>query len=925
MFTMAKIRDGATYLGNHLSANDYYAEGEKVAGLWVGQGAAFLGLRGEVAAEQFESLRSNRKPGSGDSLTPRNNVERIAFFDFQCSAQKSVSLMTMLAGDERLRTAHTEAAITAFAELEQFATRQQNTRSERHSVLTSNLCAAAFTHDASRALDPQLHTHFVVANATSDGSGKWYALNEFEMVKAIRYAGKVYQNELASRVRLLGYDTREVRNTKGEVTGFEIEGVSDALCQRYSKRRAEIEREIGVFTKKHGREPSTQEVAQITRETRGAKLAEISTPEVRAKQRCELTNSEWTELQKVKQAAVQRSGTVTKAEDAEMNALKTGADHLFERRSVFKEHEILAEALNQDLGRINLGALKAALAKETELVKLTNEPGLQSECATAEGLAMERWAVEFVNGTKGKFAPLCRDFKADGGLSNEQRAAVKAILSTLDQVFAFRGVAGSGKTTTLKELQRGLSGRRVYYVAPTAAAAKVLQGEGFSNATTVENFLRNVAKREILKDAVVICDEAGLKSNRQGARLLRLAEKHRMRVLLVGDVRQHVSVEAGDFLRVLEAHSHVGRCEVRDIRRQDVSPHYKEAVALMASGNARAGLERLNVLGWLHEGNAEYLHHAAADYVRLSTDSSDRCLVVAPTWDEHDRLTDLIRERLKTAGRLEPEGATMTVFKPLRWTIQQKRNSKNYLPGQILTFTNPVKGWQVGDSATVTRIEGGKVVLTDQAGSERHLNLKTADSFEVGSHRTLDVVPYDRILIRANRRRLGLVNGQVLTVKGVETDGSISTEEGVTIPRSFKEWCHGYVVTSHKSQGRTCEHVIVAAEMLDAKAAYVACSRGKSTCNVHTSDKDRLMSRLPEGSRKAALDVISKKPKGAPSAITKRVSAWASVVKNTVVRSAKAARKSLSQRLSATRLMAMRWFLHRGRSQQKAITHHHHP
>lgn len=63
-------------------------------------------------------------------------------------------------------------------------------------------------------------------------------------------------------------------------------------------------------------------------------------------------------------------------------------------------------------------------------------------------------------------------------------------------------------------------------------------------------------------------DEAGLKSNRQGAELLRLAQKHEMRVLLVGDVRQHVSVEAGDFLRVLEAHSKLGRCQVEEVHRQ---------------------------------------------------------------------------------------------------------------------------------------------------------------------------------------------------------------------------------------------------------------------------------------------------------------------------------------------------------------------
>lgn len=90
-------------------------------------------------------------------------------------------------------------------------------------------------------------THFVVANATRDASGKWVALNEHEMLKAIRYAGKVYQNELAHGVRALGYGTREVRDAKGNVTGFEIAGVSAERCERFSKRRAAIEREIAQF------------------------------------------------------------------------------------------------------------------------------------------------------------------------------------------------------------------------------------------------------------------------------------------------------------------------------------------------------------------------------------------------------------------------------------------------------------------------------------------------------------------------------------------------------------------------------------------------------------------------------------------------------------------------------------------------------
>ncbi len=256
----------------------------------------------------------------------------MAFFDFQCSAQKSVSLMAVLVGDERLREAHQSAAMTAFVELERFACRQKNGVLVRGREPTGNVCAAAFTHDASRALDPQLHTHFVVANATRDASGKWIALDEYEMLKAIRYAGKVYQNELARRVRALGYETQEVRDTKGNVTGFEIAGVPPELCERFSKRRADIEREIARFQQKHGRAPSAAEVARITRETRSEKLSEISTSDVRARQRNQLLRGEWERLQALRAEALKQVKAGAHHEhtaEVERQALQAAVAHLF--------------------------------------------------------------------------------------------------------------------------------------------------------------------------------------------------------------------------------------------------------------------------------------------------------------------------------------------------------------------------------------------------------------------------------------------------------------------------------------------------------------------------------------------------------------------------------------------------------------------
>ena len=107
MFTMAKITDGSTYLDHHLCANDYYAEGEQVVGQWQGRLTARLGLVEsqpiQAGDQAFRLLRENIDPATGERLTQRNVENSIRFFDFQCSAQKSVSILHALIGDERLR------------------------------------------------------------------------------------------------------------------------------------------------------------------------------------------------------------------------------------------------------------------------------------------------------------------------------------------------------------------------------------------------------------------------------------------------------------------------------------------------------------------------------------------------------------------------------------------------------------------------------------------------------------------------------------------------------------------------------------------------------------------------------------------------------------------------------------------------------
>ena len=197
MFTAKpqKNRNAATtYFDEHLSHNDYYTEKETQAGYWVGAGAERLGLKsGEtVTREAFLRLCDNLHPETGSKLTQVHLKDRRIFFDFTCSAPKSVSILAVTMDDKRIVQAHREAAAVALKELEAFAGTRVRRDGAMEDRTTGSLVGAAFQHTSSRALDPQLHTHFTLFNATFDPEEKrWKALQTSGMFGAIHYGTAV--------------------------------------------------------------------------------------------------------------------------------------------------------------------------------------------------------------------------------------------------------------------------------------------------------------------------------------------------------------------------------------------------------------------------------------------------------------------------------------------------------------------------------------------------------------------------------------------------------------------------------------------------------------------------------------------------------------------------------------------------------------
>jgi len=684
MLTIRAISDGKGYSARHLEHNDYYAEGERVVGRWHGRGAALLGLEGEVRGEDFEALRQGLDPRTGEFLRQRHGVDRIGrdgetrsqarhLYDFTFSAPKSVSLMAILGEDPRLRAAHMLAVSEALREMESHAGTRVRQSGANHDRTTGNLTLAVYDHDASRELDPQLHTHAVAANLTYDGAeGRWKALQAASIYERRAYLTEVYRNALARRVRALGYEIDDRRDTRGRDCGFEIRGVSGEVIDRFSQRSRQRDAAIREYVERTGRRPTDNEVAVLVRKTRADKLAEISTEQLRARQRDRLTEAEDRVLRELKQDGPE----VAMAATSPGPSLQHAQDHVFERVSVARDHEILTEALRYGRGMIDTAALKGTLSMQEFSGAILREG---SEIATAHSLARERAMIGCVNRGVGRFEPLGAGmpFIASDRLRPEQKRAVEFVLNSRDCAVGIRGAAGAGKTATLQELRRSLTdaGRTVMALAPTMSAVEELHKVGFSEAATVERMLCDRQMQSAAAGSVIILDEAGMVSGRHMSELLQLVERSDAHVVFCGDTRQIQSVEACDALRVLEKESRLNSAALTEVQRQS-DRGYRDAIQELRR-NPDKGFQRLEQIGavrevpWAARPDTAAAAYDEAQLLLKPDGQAPSVLVICATHEEIDRVTEAVRTGRKRSGQL---GDSHRIARDvsLGWTTAQK-------------------------------------------------------------------------------------------------------------------------------------------------------------------------------------------------------------------------------------------------------------
>lgn len=879
--TQYSLRNAESYFREHLKVGDYYMEGRTVSGEWIGEGAKALKLSGVTNEKDFINLCRNINPQTEKQLTPRMNGKRTSvdkngvaheyanrrvFFDFTISPPKSVSIATLVGNDKRIVEAHDKAVRLAMKEFESFAATRVRLDGQFDNRRTSNLIGAIFRHDTSRALDPHLHSHCILFNATFDATeNRWKALETSQMFPAQKFIENVYYHELVKSLQRFGY--RVQNNPRGD---FEIEGVSPELIERFSKRHREIDEKTKELLERQP-DKANQNIkvirANIAHKERARKIKDVGLTKLQSIWNKQISLGERWHVYRLTKGRSQEISLRMTASDA----IEWAENHLFERRSVVHEHELWRHALEHGRGQnISLSEIQNETRQRGYIRNAQNS----SQITTRDILEREARIVTLAQHRSSKYQLLAPKHQiSKGTLDDEQCKAVEHILSSRDFVTLFRGGAGTGKSFTLHEVKVGLekAGHHVKVVAPQRQQVDDLERDGFTLTQTVSALL---SRGSIQRNSVVIVDEAGQIGGEQMEKLLSLVKEHDGRLILSGDTRQHGAVEASDALRAIEKYSGLGFAMLTNIRRQNPATardaaerqwltQYRLAVNEARQGKLAASFDRLDKHDAIVSCTlADQQQKLAEHFVELAKQNHST-VIISQSWNEIRKVNERVRNELKAQKLIGEKEITVTTLERVDLTGAQKCDKRFYNADSILVFNRPVVGFKQNAFGKLHGITD-KHLLVESENRVRPIPFKHLDKITVCQPKEILLSAGDRLQLKANDKSQDgrkLANGELVTVKEIHVDGRIALDDGRVLPKHYRQFVRGYAVTSYAAQGKTVDYVLFSDSAVKAATNqnqwYVTISRGRKGVKIFTVDKIQLRENVARsGDRTLALDVV---------------------------------------------------------------------
>ncbi|BAI96636.1 conjugative relaxase [Sphingobium sp. TA15] len=865
MINPVRLHGKPANIARYYTVGDYYTKGAEEHSEWGGKIAAELGLEGKVDPQMFKELLAG-KVGDQQLGRHRQNgeIEHHPGWDFAVNAPKSISIMALVMGDERILAAHERAVTSALNYLEEHATLRRRVDGEIIHETTGRFVVARFTEHASREQDPHLHTHAVIMNMTNREDGASMASLETRAMFAEQMvAGQIYRNDLARDVIEQGHEIEfDPRTGLWELAHFPKE-----LLLGFSRRGEQIN--------EHAKENGFSGQAERQRSfyaTRGPKV-KIGLDDL---------NRQWTDRSQPFRQFLE--SVAARAEEKErppeVDPVTIGRAALFgirqaeTREAVNNRGRILRLGLASHVGDVRASDLLPQLEMHEERRKLlatrapTGDQILTRGRTTRRTARLELALTQHLALSLDDARPITSSDRLllaleSAGLKPAQEQALVDVATSRDRVAGIHGVAGSGKSTLVRTLAEATeSGTILLALAPTSSAAADLGRKANIESRTVASLLAG-GGFGITDRHVLVVDEAGQLGNRQALRVLEISRATGARVLLLGDNKQTGAIEQGKAFWLLQKLG-MPTAQLTEAIRQETKV-MKAAVAQARAGDYAASLASLDKV--VSGESADKLAKALVDeWTRLKPENRANTNILV--LDNATRLivNTQIREVLKREGVVAAEDTRLSVLTASGMTDEEKRNARFYSGGQVVTFGRDIAGAGIAreteyrviglgrdaNGRQIVRLvdENGRIIRWDpRLGSARQVNVFNRDE--------RDLAEGDRVQWRLANKDLQLKNAERGTVE--KLDGPIATIRWDRDDRAqqvdlsvHKTWDHGYSETVYSAQSKTYDRVYVLAPvnsgLVNGQNYYTAITRAQYGVKLWTEDVKRLAQRLAQRS-----------------------------------------------------------------------------
>jgi len=512
MLSMSNVSGGAAESGYYKSEG-YYIQGSPeadAAAQYIGKAAKAAGLSGRIDDAKFSDLLDGNAPNGQRIGRMRDGEwEHRPALDLTFSAPKSVSIAALVGDDSVVRSAHDAAVKEAISYVEDHVaqTRKAN-NGAMEKVNGGKLIVGAFQHDTSRALDPHLHTHAVIANMVLGDDGRYRALHNDEIYKQTLIIGQVYRNALANKLEEVGFDVAWDRKTGL----FEITNVPKGLVELFSSRRQEIEASLN----ERGLEATTRNSQLAALATRSTK-APIECAELYQAWRSEVEQSGLVYRQPDRAAQTQDQPTGGEGASAQKKttadwqgdvkeAVSFSIQHLSERNSAYALKETVLTAMRHDthLSPVAINKELGSRVERGELFVLSSRG--ETLLTDERTVQLERENVAMMRELQGQSSIDVRNVReklirrtpegtiserlARSTLTDGQKEAVSVMLTSRDKIVGVQGLAGTGKSY-MTAVARGMlekAGYQVEGLGPSHNAVRQLE-ESVPNSRTISSVL----------------------------------------------------------------------------------------------------------------------------------------------------------------------------------------------------------------------------------------------------------------------------------------------------------------------------------------------------------------------------------------------------------------------------------------------------